>query len=131
MQPPSRPTVMPPPMMPPSAKDLDPISLIEEQDHSHDPARAPAPPAKKITFGSEMHHKTHAWKRTPAKTGQGACRVKTFHGKYSEQGLEYLDNAINEWLDANPDVEVKFVTPTVLQFEGKVRENALVLNVWY
>jgi hypothetical protein len=45
--------------------------------------------------------------------------------------LEYLDNAVNEWLDANPDVEVKFVTPTVMTFEGKIREAALVLNIWY
>ena len=45
--------------------------------------------------------------------------------------MEYLDNAINEWLDANPDIEVKFVTPVVNVFEGKIRENALVLNVWY
>jgi hypothetical protein len=37
-----------------------------------------------------------------------------------------MDNQINEWLDANPEVEVKFVTSTVGVFEGKMREPALV-----
>ena len=57
--------------------------------------------------------------------------MKSFHGKYSDQGLQYLDDAVNEWLDAHPDVEVKFVTSTVGVFEGKIREPALVLNLWY
>ncbi|HVT90346.1 MAG TPA: hypothetical protein VHD56_15950 [Tepidisphaeraceae bacterium] len=131
---PGRPGIMPPPMNAPAEKDLEPVSLIEEHHIPNDRggAHPPPPPAKKISFGAEsLGPKKHEWKRVPFKNGQGAIRVKSFHGKYSEQGLEYLDNAINEWLDANPDVEVKFVTPTVLQFEGKIRENALVLNVWY
>ena len=122
----------------PSEKELEPISLIEEETPApagaphHAPAPGAPPPSKKIlAFGGDVTHKKHDWKRQPFKSGTGAIRVKSFHGKYSEQGLEYLDNAINEWLDANPEIEVKFVTPTVMVFEGKIRENALVLNVWY
>lgn len=136
---PARPSIIPPPMTPPTDKELEPISLIEEEPPTvtaHAPGHAPAtgapPPSKKIqAFGSEMAHKKHNWKRQTVKTGVGAIRVKSFHGKYSEQGLEYLDNAINEWLDSNPDIEVKFVTPTVMTFEGKIKEPAIVLNVWY
>lgn len=90
-----------------------------------------APPKQIIKFGPEIHHKHHDWKRKPVINGNGACRVKSFRGKYSDQGLEHLDDTINEWLDANPDVEVKFVTSTVDLFEGKTREPALVLNLWY
>ncbi len=116
-------------MAPPSLKELEPITLVED---AHDPIAAVSHAPKKIqAFGGDTHHKKHEWKRPTAFTGNGACRVRSFHGKYSEQGLEYLDNAINEWLDANPDVEVKFVTPTVMTFEGKIREPALVLNLWY
>ncbi len=124
---------------PPVAKTDDPIELVEDDG----PAVATAPgirpigahadsAAKKIVaFGGSEKHFTEQWKRKPHCSGTGACRVKSFHGKYSDEGLRYLDNAINQWLDDHPDVEVKFVTPTVMTFEGKTREPALVLNVWY
>jgi len=85
-----------------------------------------------IAFGvGEQSRLQENFKRQPVRTGTGACRVKSFHGKYSDEGLRFLDNAINHWLDEHPEVEVKFVTPTVMTFEGKTREPALVLNVWY
>jgi hypothetical protein len=121
-----RPHIAAPPTMKPQHDDLDPIELIEE------PTTAAPPLAKKIrTLGADGHRQHHEWKRQLNTTGQGASRVRSFHGKYSEQGLEYLDNAINEWLDVHPEVEVKFVTSTVMTFEGKIREPALVLNLWY
>jgi len=133
----ARPGITPiPTMKPPSDADLEPISLVEELLPTAAPAtqqlqHGPLPPKKIIAFGADAHRAQHQWKRQVTKTGTGACRVRSFHGKYSEQGLEYLDNAINEWLDGHPEVEVKFVTSTVMTFEGKVREPALVLNVWY
>jgi len=71
------------------------------------------------------------WKRQAAKTGSGAVRVRTFHGRLSQQGLEYMDNQINEWLDVHTEVEIKFVTSNVGVFEGKMREPALIVNLWY
>lgn len=71
------------------------------------------------------------YKRQPVISGKGACRVRSFHGRLSAQGLEYMDNQINEWIDANPEVEVKFVSSQVGIFEGKMREPALILNLWY
>src|SRR6185295_12959724 len=85
----------------------------------------------KIKFGGEAARKEHNWKRQTYRDGKGAVRMKTFHAKYSEQGMEHLDDMVNEWLDNHPDVEVKFVTSTVNVFEGKIREPALVLNMWY
>jgi len=93
------------------------------------PAEAPAP--QKITFGNENLVRTHNWKRKPHLGGQGACRVKTFHGKLSDQGLEYLDDAINVFLDEHPDIEVKFVQSNVGMFDGKFKDFALIVNVWY
>lgn len=137
---PQRPGIAPQPMRPappPAGADgLDPIALVEDdeleviEETATAPAAAPAP-KKIIAFGEESHHKKHDWKRKTTCSGTGACRVKTFHGKYSDQGMNYLDDAINEWLDNHPDVEIKFVTSTVATFEGKIREPALVLNLWY
>ena len=119
---PARPAPQPPPD--------DPIALVEELTEQE--VRTAPTPAKKIkAFGEEGMRKHHDWKCTPVVSGQGACRVKSFYGKYSDQGIQYLDDAINEFLDSHPEVEVKFVTSTVMVFEGKIREPALVLNLWY
>ena len=147
---PPRPTAYPPPPRPVGAQpqvrtpmsaptpvglnesDLEPISLVEEVTDVAAVAHGAPAPKKIVAFGSDVAHASQRqWKRPLHSTGTGATRVKSFHGKYSEQGLEYLDNAINAWLDSNMDVEVKFVTSTVMTFEGKIREPALVLNVWY
>jgi len=129
------------PTMKPQDDDLEPLELVDDEPELAVPATMPAsargampgPPAPKkiIAFGADGHKHQQEWKRQLIKNGTGACRVRSFHGKYSEQGLEYLDNAINEWLDNHPEIEVKFVTSTVMTFEGKIREPALVLNVWY
>jgi len=49
----------------------------------------------------------------------------------SDQGLEYIDEAINVWLDEHPEIEVKFVTTNVGMFDGKFKDFALIINVWY
>lgn len=118
----------------PSEADLDPIELVEDELEEILPNAPAAPPVNKpkiVAFGGDTQRREHQWKRKTFTSGQGAVRVKSFHGKYSDQGIEHLDDVINEWLDNHPDVEVKFVTSTVNVFEGKIREPALVLNLWY
>lgn len=122
---PGAPRVTPTASAPPTDEELEPIGLVDDQGDV---------PAKSITAvggaNSGSVRKT-AWQRQPNLTRTGAVRIRTFHGKLSQQGLEYLDNQVNEWLDAHPEVEVKSVTSTVGTFEGKMREPALILNLWY
>lgn len=114
--------VPPKPAAPPDAVDLEPIGLVE----------GGADVEKKIkAFGLGKTEKQRDWKRKTNLTGTGANRLKSFHGKLSEEGLGYLDEAINDWLDNHPEVEVKLVTSTVGTFEGKIRMPALILNLWY
>lgn len=100
-----------------------------------DSGLAPEPAKPKITaFGqrigaSDTRHED-SWKRTPNTTGTGAIHCKSFHCKLSSESLEHLDRQINEWLDAHPQYEVKFVTTAVGEWQGKVREPNLVLTVW-
>jgi hypothetical protein len=110
--------------------ELEPLTLIEEDGVGISTTEAPVK-SKIRQFGSDSVAKQREWKRKVQTTGTGATRVKSFHGKYSDQGLEHMDDVINDWLDGHPDVEVKFVTSTVSVFEGKIREPALVLNLWY
>jgi hypothetical protein len=89
---------------------------------------APAPP--KITaFGKERRHED-AWARTPNTTGAGAIHVKSFHCKLTEDALAYMDQTINEWLDAHPQYEVKFVNSAIGTLTGKLKEPALICQVW-
>jgi len=105
----------------------EPLLLVD--DASVD---AVAEHQKKIrSYDEGAKHRHHEWKRQLHITQNGATRVKSFHGKYSDQGLAFLDDSINEWLDSNPEVDVKYVTSTVGMFDGKIKEPALVLNVWY
>jgi hypothetical protein len=112
----------------PAAKPHDsgePISLVD------DAGKQNVSKIKSISSGSSHVGPAHTYKRLPNATGQGAVRVRSFHGRLSEEGLAFMDDKINEWLDAHPEIEVKLVTTTIGQFEGKIRESALVLNVWY
>lgn len=108
--------------------DLSPLSLVD------DPAAAAAATAssnKIRAFGPGTSQSGHSWKRQAVVTGRGACRVRSFHGRLSDEGMEYMDTKINEWLDGHPEVEVKIVTTSIGQYEGKIREPALVVNIWY
>jgi len=102
----------------------DPIILVDER------TGAPAPSKIKL-MGITGSAVSHDYKRQPVVTGHGACRVRSFHGRMSDEGLTFLDDKVNEWLDNHPEIEVKFVSTQIGVFEGKIREPALVVNVWY
>ena len=109
--------------------EAEPMELVDDTY----PGTGAAPTENKIRAitGNDTSHRKETFKRQPVKTGTGACRVRSFHGRLSTQGLEFLDNQINDWLSDNAEVEVKFVTSTVGVFEGKMREPAMILNLWY
>ena len=118
--------IAPMPNMPISAHEDDAIALIEDGDDS-------TTLHKKIkAFGTNELVRTQKWNRQIAAHDQGGpVRVRTFHAKLSDQGLEYLDEAINHFIDEHPEVDVKFVTTNVGMFDGKFKDIALIVNVWY
>ncbi len=81
------------------------------------------------TFGPTQRHEEQ-WNRTPNTTGQGAIHVRTFVAKLRLDAIEHMDQQVNEWLDANPQYEVKFVTSAVGELLGKTKEAAVFLSVW-
>lgn len=112
------------PMAAPSSDD-DAIALIEDGEDA-------TTLHKKIkAFGDNGPARVTKWTRQPAKKGDGPVRVRTFHAKLSDQGLEYLDDAINHFIDDHPEVDIKFVTTNVGMFDGKFKDLALIVNVWY
>lgn len=103
--------------------------------HAEAAAGIPAepPPPKIQAFESKLGAKKHEdqWKRSPNVTGTGAIHVKTFHCKLSDDAIGYLDQQINEWLDAHPQYEVKFTTSKTGEWTGKLgKEPHLIVQVW-
>jgi hypothetical protein len=71
------------------------------------------------------------WKRSPNATGAGAIHVRTFHCKLSDDAITFIDQQVNEWLDAHPQYEVKFATSNIGEWSGKLgKEPHLVVQVW-
>jgi len=84
------------------------------------------------TFEQKLSSIRHedSWQRTPNSNGTGAIHVKSFHCKLTGDSLEFLDRQINEWLDAHPQYEVKFVTSSIGTWTGKLKEPNMIVNVW-
>ncbi len=91
-----------------------------------------ASPPKIRTFEQKLRSVRHedSWSRTPNANGTGAIHVKSFHCKLTGDSLEFLDQQVNEWLDAHPQYEVKHVTSSIGTWTGKNKEPNLILNVW-
>jgi hypothetical protein len=124
------PTVVKAPMPVKAAGHQEPLSLVED----HVPAAANAAPVQSKIHGFSVGVKqqwSENWKRQTHVNAGGAIRVRSFHGRLSEQGLEYMDHLINDWLDGHPEVEIKNVTSSVGMFDGKMKEPAVILNLWY
>jgi hypothetical protein len=122
--------VTPPPPLPhrhgPVAEE--PLELVEDDEK---PMSA-EPPKSKIHQMSAVGSLTpHSYKRSTHSNKTGAVRMRTFHCRLSEQGVDYLDQTVNDWLESHPDVEVKFTTSTIGLWDGKLKEPTLILNVWY
>ena len=103
-------------------EDTQPLPVVE--------GVGPSTGSRQITaFGKEKRHEDN-WSRSPNTTGQGAIHVKTFHAKLTSDALEYMDQCINEWLDAHPQYEVKFTCSTVGTVTSKIKEPNLICQVW-
>jgi len=128
------------------APGVPPARPIEDWDPHRDSIALdddPAPPAGNIVPSSKIKVQglglssgigagpATQFKRKTHTTGTGACRVRSFHGRLSDEGLAFMDGKINEWLDAHPEIEIKTVTTTVGMYDGKIKEEALVVNIWY
>lgn len=94
------------------------------------PAAGPEPATKIRHALAEKRHEDN-WNRTPNTPGTGAIHVRTFRAKLSDDGISYLDQQINEWLDAHPQYEVKMVNTAIGEWSTKLgKEPGIVVSVW-
>ena len=60
-----------------------------------------------------------------------ATRCRTFHSKLTGSALDYMSDLINEWLDENENITIKFANSTIGLFEGKHAEPHVVVTLFY
>ena len=116
-------------MIRPAAPSIGPVT----QPKPVAAVAAEPPPPKIVTFEQKLGARKHedSWSRTPNSPGTGAIHVKSFHSKMNDDSLIYMDQQINEWLDAHPQYEVKLVTSSVGELQGKMgKEVHMVVQVW-
>ncbi len=70
------------------------------------------------------------WKRKPNIDGKGATHVKSFHSRLNSEAIEIMDAQINQWLEEHPEIEVKLINTTVGEWQGKIKEPNLIVQVW-
>ena len=101
----------------------DAISLAEESDES-------SKNTVKIMGTRKILASKETFTRTPTLTGAGAVRCRVWYSRIAVAPLQYMEQQINEWLDAN-QIEVKSVTQVVGVMEGKSPEPNVIVTVWY
>jgi hypothetical protein len=117
------------------AEDFAPIELEGDVDKHLAPAKDMQSSRIHAVSAATLGH-AGAWdesrfKRKCQRDGGGAIRCRTFHCRLSEGAVEFMTGQINEWLDNNPDIVVKFSNSVIGQFEGKHTEPNLILTVFY
>lgn len=57
--------------------------------------------------------------------------IKTFYTKLHAGGIDYIDEVINKWLKANPNVRIKRTNTVTGEVQGKKTEPNIIVTVWY
>lgn len=60
-----------------------------------------------------------------------ATRARVFHTKLADAALVHMCAQINEWADANDDIQIKFATSCIGVVEGKHADPHLIVTVFY
>jgi len=111
---------------------LHPITLDEDDDErAGEPAKRRIQVASGGLLGASGAWQDARFHRPLDPASAGASRCRTFHCKLNEGSIEFMTNQINDWLDGNENIVVKFSTSTIGIFEGKHSEPNLILTLWY
>jgi hypothetical protein len=94
---------------------------------------APAGMGSSASGGSRLGMVVEKRFRRPMLHGSAnATRCRTFHCKLTDAAMAYLGDTINEWIDSNEGIEIKFATSSIGTFELKSSsEPHLFLTLFY
>lgn len=114
------------------SEDLAPIELDEDEDDHRDAVDMSSSQIHSLSAATLGKTKTDLqYKRPLQPDSPAASRCRTFHCRLSEGAVDFMTNQINEWLDNNDEISIKFVSSTIGLFEGKHTEQNLIMTVFY
>lgn len=70
-------------------------------------------------------------RRPLLKGSPNATRCRTFHCKLADGPITHMSEQINEWVDSEDDIEIKFATSTIGVIEGKHVDPHLIVTLFY
>lgn len=107
-----------------------PIALVG--DDEVETAEGPSSQIHRFSGGEMTVQRTEQQYRRPLlKNTQSATRCRTFHCKMTDASFKNLNEQINEWVDENENLEIKFVVSNIGVVEGKHADPHLVITVFY
>lgn len=107
----------------------EPLSLVSETEKPGVASTAIRTFVKSSLAQEDRHEN---FNRELVERSRGATRCRTFHSKLTDAALSYLDNQINEWVDAHPEIHIKFATSTIGLMEAKQhQEPHVIMSVFY
>lgn len=127
---------------PASASMDEPIALVEVEEEHASAADEPIAYDKKPTairsFGGGPGGMTEGvlaggrtYRRSLLVDSPNATRCRVFHAKLADGAFAHMSEQINEWVDANDDVQIKFVSSCIGVVEGKHADAHLIVTVFY
>lgn len=111
------------------------LAPIEFDDHDEEGTQVDMT-SSRIQSSSAMLGGAHGWddskyKRPLDTRAISATRCRTFHSKLTASALDYMSELINDWLDENENITIKFSNSTIGMFEGKHAEPHVVMTLFY
>ncbi|MBK9119180.1 MAG: hypothetical protein IPM18_06200 [Phycisphaerales bacterium] len=102
-----------------------------------EPLNAERKPTPILSFGSGLpglgagSAEATKYRRPLLKGSPHATRCRTFHCKLADGPLVHMNQQINEWVDSDDDIEIKFATSTIGVVEGKHSDPHLIVTLFY
>ena len=118
----------------PGATDSSIALVAQEEEEEVDPSK---PSTSIHTFGGGVGAPGTAamterdWQRPLLGDSRNARRCRTFHCKRTDGSFAHLNEQINEWVDAQDDIEIKFALSNIGVVEGKHADPHLIVTIFY
>lgn len=94
-------------------------------------APPPTPMKHQITFDRQVGARKSAFKRPLLPDLAQGTRCRVWHCRLNEAAVRIMEEQMNEWIDSDEAIRIKFSSSSVGAFDGKTLEPHLIVTVFY